>query len=164
MAKKRRRKIPSKLSIERLEVGMIVLVDEQGVERAMLTCSTGPEIGCATWLHMNDEQGRPRLSLQVNELGSSVCLYSQNDATLSMKASEAHGVGIWVSDRASNSSVSIGVPGPKSGDPRGIHPDITVMEAGRGWSVFTGTYQIPKQQSSNEDSQPASEGSEVASS
>lgn len=148
MAKKRPKRQPSRVSVDVLETRAIVLVDEYGSERVSLCCSGGDGgKGGSTVIHINDDRGRPRLTLQVDSLGNpSICLFTPENAPgISLAVNHDHGNGIGITDVQGTSQIVMGIPGPKSNDPRGCQPDITVIDArgGRVWSVFQGTCTTP---------------------
>lgn len=149
MAKKKRRKnAPTKLSIDVIEARVLVLVDEFGTERVSVSCSGGEGgQGGSTVFHIKDDDGCPRLTLQVDCRGNpSVLLSTPNGgAGVSMAVNADRGNGFAIGDSAGRPLIQMGVPGEKSEDPRGPHPSIDVLDknGGRGWSVFGGAYQLP---------------------
>jgi hypothetical protein len=95
MAKKRtKRRQPSKIAVETIEAQSIVLVDEYGTEHGKLSCSGGGN-GVRGWtaIHINDNQGRPWISLQVDQDGNpSICLFTTGNAPgVSMAVNDGRG-------------------------------------------------------------------------
>lgn len=151
MAKKRPKRLPKKLAVDVIEAQLIVLVDEYGTERARLSCSGGDGgAGGYTVVHVNDDTGRPTITLQVDDRGNpSICLFSRSSAPgVSMAVSRELGNGLSISNTEGKPCIMMGVPGPESGDPRGPTPEITVIdEKGRKtWSVFGGEFPIHESQ------------------
>ncbi len=148
MAKKRVKRQPKKLSVDVIEAQSITLVDEYGSERAKLACSGGEGgIGGFTYICLNDDEGHPKITLQVDDQGNpSIALYTRNNSSgVSMAVNDSHGNGLVIHGSDGKTHIMLGVPGPESNDPRGQTPDITVIdENGRkNWSAFEGTYEIP---------------------
>ncbi len=145
MAKKRPRREPNKLSIDVVEARAIVLVDEYGNERVSFSCSG--EAGGHTVIHVNDGQGRPSLTIQVDHQGNaSISLFNQNKSSgISLAVNNGRGNGLGVADPSGTPCIVLGAPGPESDDPRGPHPEITVLDTHgqRMWSVFGGQQSIP---------------------
>lgn len=138
-----------------LEARSIVLVDQYGTERVSLACSAGDgRAGGFTVIHVNDDKGRPSLTLQVDSFGNpSICLFTRGNAPgISLSVNNGHGNGIGIADSLGKPCIELGIPGPESNDPRGRQPDITVIdEQGRRfWSVFQGTYAIPEDKKERE--------------
>ena len=151
MAKKRPKRQPKKLAIDVIEAQSIVLVDEYGTERARLSCLGGNGgTGGYTVIHVNDDTGRPTITLQVDGRGNpSICLFTRNSAPgVSMAVNSAQGNGLSIGSSEGKPCIMMGVPGPESDDPRAPTPEITVIdEQGRRvWSVFGGQYEIPEDQ------------------
>lgn len=151
MAKKKPKRQPKKLAIDVIEAQAFVLVDEYGTERASLSCSGGNEgAGGHTVVHVNDDMGRPRITLQVDDRGNpSICLFTRNSAPgVSMVVNTGQGNGLSITDSEGKPCIMVGVPGPESDDPRAPTPEITVIdEQGRKvWSVFDGESEIPEDQ------------------
>lgn len=149
MAKKRLKRKPKKLSVDVIETQSIILVDEYGSERAKLSCSGGDGgIGGFTYISLNDDEGHPKITLQVGDHGNpSITLYTRNNSSgVSMAVNNGHGNGLAIHGSHSKSCIMLGVPGPESNDPRGQTPDITVIDENgqRNWSAFEGTYEIPE--------------------
>lgn len=148
MAKKKSKRQPSKLRVDVIETQAIVLIDEYGNERATVSSSGGSGgKGGFTVIQINDDGGRPRLELQVDPHGNpSIRLSTPNDGSgISMSVNDGIGNGISIGDCEGKPCITIGMPHPKSNDPRGTHPEITVTDelGRRGWSVFGGTYELP---------------------
>jgi hypothetical protein len=134
-----------------IEAQCIVLVDEYGTERASLSCSGGNGgAGSYTVIHVNDDKGRPTITLQVDDRGNpSICLFTRNSAPgVSMAVNSGQGNGLSIGNSEGKPCIMMGVPGPESDDPRAPTPDITVIdEQGRKvWSVFSGEYEMPEGQ------------------
>ncbi|MFM7922646.1 MAG: hypothetical protein ACKPJJ_20695, partial [Planctomycetaceae bacterium] len=96
--------------------------------------------------------GRPRLELQVDPNGSpSIRLSTPNDgAGISMAVSDGNGNGLSIGDFLGKPCIMMGIPHPDSNDPRGPHPDITVLDelSHRGWTAFSGEYISPASEKS----------------
>lgn len=150
MAKKLPKRDPKKLSIDVVEARAIVLVDEFGIERATLSC-TGGESGrrAMTVLQINDDDGRPRLELQVDPNGNpSIRLATPNDAAgISLAVSNHSGNGISVGDSEGRACITLSVPHPGSNYPPGSHPEIRILDesTGRQWSTSDGECIVPRQ-------------------
>jgi hypothetical protein len=140
MAKKRPKREPKKLSIDVVEARAIVLVDEYGNERVSLSCSG--EAGGFTVIHINDGQGRPSLTIQVDDQGNAgICLFNRDNSTgVSLGVNNGRGNGLSVADPSGQPCIILGAPGPDSDDPRGPSPEITVLDSHgqRMWSAFGG--------------------------
>lgn len=155
MAKKRPKRQPKKLTVDVVEARAFVLVDEYGVERASLSCFGG-DGGTGGWtvIHINDDDGRPRLTLQVDDHGNpSLCLFTRNNSPgVAMAVNNGHGNGLSITDWQGKSCIMLGIPAPESNDPRGQHPDITVIDeqGRRTWSAFAGTYNLPDDEAATE--------------
>lgn len=147
MAKKRAKREPKKLSIDVIEARAIVLVDEYGIERANLFCTGGDAgKGGMTVVQINDDNGRPRLELQVDPSGNpAIRLATPNDGSGVSLAVNEVGNGMSIGDFEGKTCIMLGVPHPDSDDPRGPHPDIHVFDedTGRQWSAFNGEYVAP---------------------
>lgn len=141
--KKQADRPPRKLAADVVQARALVLVDEQGKHRASLSCSSDGDQGF-TVFHLNDGEGRPRITLQIDSAGNpSVVLFtSDNGCGVSLAVNEN---GSGVSITAERSGISFGVPGPKNDDPRGCHPSIDVVDSKgkRTWSVFEGIKHHP---------------------
>ena len=59
-------KAPSKLEVDWLKAKVIYLVDDTGTSRAKLSCGTGERRGHVV-VHLYDGDGKPRLTLQVDD-------------------------------------------------------------------------------------------------
>lgn len=84
-----------------VEAGAIRLVDENGKTRAELMCRSDEEKNDGfVVVHMYDDKGRPRLSLQVNDKeGPSVALFNgKNSPCVSLGVFEDRGNGVTVCD------------------------------------------------------------------
>lgn len=131
---------PQRLAVDVLEAKEIVLVDMQGRERASLACSGGENSHAV--IHLYDEEGRPRITLQVNDRGNpSICLFNQqNSPCVSMSVNDRRGNGLTICDSEGKPCIMAGIPGPDSDDPRGPAPEITVVDelGHRMWTVFNG--------------------------
>ena len=128
---------PSKLAIDLVQARSFVLVDEQGHERASLSCSS--ENGGYTVLHLNDNDGRPRITLQIDGNGNpGLILFAADNSPGVSLAVKDDGSGLSITRGDNPSIISIGVPGPSNA--RGSHPSIDVIDSAghRTWSVFTG--------------------------
>jgi hypothetical protein len=140
-AKKKRRK-PSTLTVDVIEARSIVLVDEAGNPRVSLACSNGQGEKSFTIIHLNDDSGRPRITLQVDGNGNAgIVLHTANNASgVSIAVNDA-GNGMSISDSEGQPGISMGFPGPNSNDPRGNRPNIDVVDltGKRTWSVFEET-------------------------
>jgi hypothetical protein len=151
MGKKRPKRQPKKLNVDIVETQAIVLVDEFGTERASLSCSGGDGgAGGHTVVHLHDDEGRPRITLQVDDQGNpSMCLFNcSNSPGVSMAANGDRGNGLKICDADGKSVIMLGIPGPESDDPRGPKPDITVFDeqGGTQWTVSDGACELPKTQ------------------
>jgi hypothetical protein len=147
MAKKRPKRQPKKLSIDVIETRALVLVDEYGTERASVSCFGGDGgKGGFTLIQINDDDGRPRLELQVDQNGNpGIRLSTPNGGSgVSISINDPHGNGLSIGDSEGNPCIMLGVPHPDSDDPRGPHPIIDVLDrhGRRGWSVFGGAYDL----------------------
>jgi hypothetical protein len=162
MGKKRPRRQSKKLSVDVIETQAIVLVDEYGTQRATVSCSGGDGgKGGFTVIQINDDRGRPRLELQVDSSGNpSIRLSTPNDGCgVSMAVSDGHGNGLSVGDSDGKPCIMIGVPHPDSNDPRGPHPEITLIDelARRGWTAFDGEYKLPDNEKPTDDKDATNE-------
>lgn len=141
VAKKRRtRRTPSKLSADVIETQAISLVDATGKQRAIITCGLDDENRGFTVVHLNDDQGRPRITLQVDDAGHpSIVLFTADNATAVSFAANSVGNGLAIN--GVGGCISLGVPAPEPNDPRGSGPKIDVVDTakGRTWSVFEET-------------------------
>lgn len=133
MAKKRPKRQPKKLSIDVVEAQQIALVDEFGTKRASLSCSGGHGGGSSfVVIHLNDDQGSPKISLQVGSDGvPSICLFTPNNAPGVSMAVNPEGIGMSISDTEGKPCIQLGVAGPKTQDPRGPGPEICVHDEPR---------------------------------
>jgi len=98
-----------------------------------------------TVIQINDDQGRPRLELQVDPSGNpGVWRSTPSDGPGVSLSVNRHGNGISVSDAEGKPCIMLGVGHAKTGDPRGPGPQIDVLDEqnGRGWSVFDGPHEI----------------------
>jgi hypothetical protein len=141
MKRKRANREPSKLTAEVIAARAFVLVDESGRERATLSCGVG-EDGTFTVIHLNDDEGRPRITLQVGDKGdSSIILFTSGGGTGVSLAATGTGNGVWIADAEGRPCIMAGVPGSDSHDPRGPGPKLDVLDEDRKrtWSVFEGT-------------------------
>lgn len=151
MKKKSKRRQTCKLNIDVLETRSIVLVDEFGKQRARLSCDGGDGgVGGFTHIQINDDRGQPRIELQVDTAGNaSIRLATSNDGSgVSMAVNEGSGNGLSIGDHEGKPQITLAIPHPDSGDPRGAQPDITVIDnqSRRGWSALNGTYAVPTQE------------------
>ena len=156
MKKKRPKRQPKKLCIDVIETQAIVLVDEYGTERATFSCSGGDGgKGGFTVVQINDDNGRPRIELQVDENGNPcIRLLTPNDGSgVSMAVNDGVGNGLSIGDFEGKPCIMIGIPHPDSDDPRGPHPDITLIDglSRRGWTAFDGEYKLPGNGRSTDD-------------
>lgn len=95
------RSIDGKLSVDLLEARAIHLVDESGAVRASCSCAADDtEKRGHVVIHLYDRDGRPRLSLQVDdEEGPSVSLFNQtNSPCVSLGVMNNRGNGISICD------------------------------------------------------------------
>lgn len=153
MTKRRLKRQPRKLCIDVVETQAIVLVDKYGTQRATVSCYAGDGgKGSCTVIQINDDNGRPRLELQVDPHGNpSIRLSNPNDgAGISMAVSDGNGNGLSIGDFEGKPCIMMGIPHPDSNDPRGPHPDITVLDelSHRGWTAFSGEYISPASEKS----------------
>lgn len=75
MAKKRPRRQPKKRNIDVIETQALLLVDENGTERARLSTYGG-----LTSLQFFDDDRSPRLTLQLDDTGANITLLGANRA------------------------------------------------------------------------------------
>lgn len=127
------------LRVNALEAREIRLVDESGRERASLTCSGGTsgQEGYVV-VQLNDGNGLPRIELQVDDQGCSIRLNTPDDARgVSLQVADGIGTGIGVNDQKGDPRIRIGISHPESADPRGCHPEVTMIDDGiqRSWTV-----------------------------
>jgi hypothetical protein len=156
MAKKRLKRRRKKLCVDVVETREIVLVDEFGTPRATVFCSGGNGgKGGFTVIQINDDNGRPRIELQVDEHGNPcIRLNTPNDGCgVSMAVNDERGNGLSVGDFEGKPCIMLGVPHPDSQDPPGLHPHITLIDerSRRGWTAFNGEYELPGNGKPTED-------------
>ena len=149
VGKKRPKRQGKKLTVDVVEAQSIILVDEYGTERASLSCSGGDDgTGGHTVVHLHDDEGRPRIMLQVDARGNpAICLFNSNNSPgISTAANAGLGNGLTICDPDGKPVIIMGIPGPESEDPRGSKPEITVFDeqSRTGWTVSDGTYEIPE--------------------
>lgn len=135
-----------KLAVDVLEAQTINLVDEHGTTRASLSCGGDSEgSGGFSVVHLLDDERRPRISLQVDNLGDpSVILWTQENApAVGLSVRSERGTGLTIGDLEGKPCIMMGVPGP--GDPRNPTPEIRVIDEDgcREWSVFGGECELP---------------------
>jgi len=148
--RKRTKKRRVRLAVDELEVRSISLVDERGKQRACLVCAPGQDGSGFTFLHLIDDAGCPRLTLQVDGKGiPSIALFPPTGGPcVSMSVNEGgSGLSIWGSENDAG-FLMLGVAGPNGNDPRGPGPRLDVVDpkGRRSWSVFDGTIEHPPEQ------------------
>ena len=151
MGKKKPKRQPKKLAVDVIEAQQIILVDEYGTQRASLSCSGGDgDAGGYTVIHIKDDEGRPRIMLQVDDQGNPcICLFTRNNSPgVSMAVDHGHGNGLTICDSEGKPCIMLGIGGPDSNDPRSPEPEITMIdEHGRKvWTVFDEAYEIHENQ------------------
>ncbi len=106
--------------------------------------------GGFTVIHVNDDTGRPCITLQVDDHGNpSICLFTRNNAPgVSMAVNSGRGNGLSITTSEGKPCIMMGVPGPELGGPRAQTPEITVVDEQRHrvWSVFGGEHDVPEGQ------------------
>ena len=87
------------------------------------------------------------MEVQVDPKGNpSICLSTPNGGSgVFMAVVDGNGNGLSIGDFEGKPCIMMGVPHPDSNDPRGPHPDITMIDelAHRGWTAFDGEYKLP---------------------
>lgn len=156
--KKRAKRQKTKLNIDELEVRQISLVDEYGTCRASLGCCGGDGgIGGFTSIQINDDDGQPRIELEVVDDGSPFVRLNMPGQVLgvAIAANDKQGNGLSVYDHEGKPLINIGISHPESVDPRGPTPEIVVLDplSRRAWSSTNGAYAIPSQEEVDEMTQ-----------
>lgn len=146
MGKKRPKRQPKKLSVDVVEAQHISLVDEFGTQRMNLYCTGGEGgVGGSAVVQINGDDGRPRIELQVYPTAASISLLNDNLSTgVSFAVNYDQSNGMCISTVDGKPCIMLGISGPKSNDPRGPHPDITIHDEidKRFWSVRDGARTI----------------------
>lgn len=140
VSKKRRKQRPKKVITDVVETQCLVLVDEYGTERANLSCFGGDGgSGGHVVVHLNDDRGRPRMSLQVDREGNpGICLFtSGNSPAVTVAVNGDRGVGISIADLDGKPCIEIGKPA-RGADPRGDAANIRVWDVHgrRSWAAL----------------------------
>ena len=148
MAKKRPKRQPKKLNIDVIQTQALVLVDENGTERASLSTYGG-----LTSLQFFDDDRSPRLTLQLDDTGANMTFLGANRAFgIRLSAHETANL-IELYDAQGVPCIQIAMPTvsePPSphrepnadGDgacPPGPVLNVIDWHAGRGQSLFHGT-------------------------
>ena len=101
---------PKVVTADVIEAGMIVLVDDSGKRRAELSCKSEQhcEDGYAI-AQLFDGDGRPRITMQVNQEGASIQLWNRsNSPCVTLNVADERGTGIVVTDSAGKSRFQAG--------------------------------------------------------
>ena len=109
--------------VSRIEAGQIDLVDESGNTRATLACSSAENRGHVV-LHLYDQTGAPRLSLQVDDKeGPSISLWNTTSSPCISLGVLTGGNGITICDREGKPLIVAGVPAERG------EPEVTVSDS-----------------------------------
>jgi hypothetical protein len=96
---------------------------------------------------LNDARGEPRLEVVVDRDGNPGVRFLNGNGSpaISIAANQANGNGFSVCDAKGRPCIMVGIPGEESLDPRGLRPDITVVDYDnkRMWSSLEGLTEIP---------------------
>ena len=127
MGKKRRKRQPKKITTDVIETQALSLVDEYGIERASLSC-TGGKGGC-TLVRLNDDQGTPKLSLEIGPDGKPyVTLFAAGgEAAVNVGINDA-GLGMGIRDSQSSASIQLAVPTRAQDSSIGNAPQIIIAD------------------------------------
>jgi len=108
-----------KVTADAVETGAILLVDESGTQRAVLTCSTNEQSNEGHVLvHLYDGKGRVRMTLQVDDKeGPSVSLFNGTcSPCVSLGVAEGRGNGLTVCDSQGRPRIHVGVNDVETSD------------------------------------------------
>lgn len=128
-----------KVTADVIETGAILLVDEKGQKRAQLTCMSSDhcEDGYVV-AHFYDGAGRPRITLQVNEEGSSIQLWNRlNSPCVSLGVIEERGNGVTICDAEGKPMINLGANGSEASGPNRSNAEVTLLDSSGKivWSV-----------------------------
>lgn len=129
---------PSDLSVNTLEAREIRLVDSKGNARATMGCSDQKSGKGWTVFQLFDDEGLPRIELQVSNEGCSIRLNTLGDAQgVTVSVSDKIGNGLSINGHDGRPAIRMGISHPESSDPRGNHPEITMYDENnqKTWSV-----------------------------
>lgn len=130
MGKKRPKRQPKKITTDVIETQALSLVDEYGIERASLSCAGGDGgRGGSTQVQLNDDQGTPKLSLEIGPDGNPyVTLFGAGgEPAVNVGINDA-GPGITVRDGRSSASIQLAVPARAQDSPIGDAPQIIIAD------------------------------------
>jgi hypothetical protein len=126
------------LSVNTLEAREIRLVDSKGSTRATMGCSDQKSGRGWTVFQMLDDDGLPRIELQVSNEGCSIRLNTLGDAQgITVSVSDTAGNGLSINGHDGSPAIRMGISHPESNDPRGNHPELTMYDdtKQKTWSV-----------------------------
>ncbi len=105
------------------------LVDDQGRQRAVLM--TGTTDNDYVVFHMNDAAGRPRVTIQLDDAGTSIMLFTeQNAPAISIGLIGDVGNGITIGRPGDGRPhVMLGVPGKDGYVERGQEPSLVIISS-----------------------------------
>jgi hypothetical protein len=105
------------------------LVDDEGRERACLT--TGTKDNDYVVFHMKDAVGRPRVTIQLNDFGTHIMLFTENNApAISIGLNGDKGNGIQIGRPGDGRPhIFLSVPGEAGRDELGSEPTVLVADS-----------------------------------
>ncbi len=128
---------PVVLKADMVEARSVILVDQDGIERAYLGCEAATDdMDGFSLLHLKDPSGMPRVSIQLSDCGEAAISFFQADGTkrIGLVVSEG-GSGIGVEDQDGQPCVQMGI----RDNPEAI-PELSVRDSKhqRTWKAFDG--------------------------
>ncbi len=119
-------------SVEAIEAKSIYLVDGSGTTRASMNCASneGDKRGHVV-IHLYDQSGRPRLTVQVDdEEGASIALFNQNNSPcVSLGAFNNRGNGVTICDNEGLPRLVAGVGDIGDGETGNQLTELTVINS-----------------------------------
>jgi hypothetical protein len=120
------------LRVDALEAKAIYLIDSSGAARASLICASnnGEKHGHVV-IHLYDREGRPRMSLQVDdEEGASVALFNQtNSPCISVGVFNNRGNGLTICDAEGKPMIDVGASGSEVSGAKESRAEISVLNS-----------------------------------
>ena len=126
------------LSVNVLEARELRLVDENVSVRASLGCSGQKNGSGWTVFQMFDNDGMPRIELQVCDDGCSIRLNTVGDSqVITISVADTRGNGLSINAHDGTPAIRMGISHPESNDPRGNHPELVMYDEKeqKAWSV-----------------------------
>jgi hypothetical protein len=120
---------PKIIEVDCIRTKCVSLIDDFGRERAILT--SGTKENDYVIFHMNDAEGRPRVTIELNASGSSLTLWTEMNAPgigLSLQGEKANGIQIG---RPGDGlpQIMLGVPGKEGFEEFGGEPSLMIINS-----------------------------------